>query len=108
MRVAINALFWDRPATGSGQYVLGAPLFQEATLHLENGNTFQIRAPKNSKENLYIQSARLNGRPYTKTYLRHEDIVKGGVIRFEMSSQPNRKWGCLPKEAPYSMSNETR
>jgi predicted alpha-1,2-mannosidase len=103
-----SALGFYPVCPGSGQYVLGAPLFREAVLHLENGKTFQILAPKNSGENLYIRSARLNGRRYDKTFLRHEDIVKGGKLQFEMSYEPNQKWGCLPEDAPYSMSREAR
>lgn len=93
---------------GSGEYVIGAPLFEEVTMHLQNGKTFTIKAPGNSKENLYIQSAKLNGRGYSKTYLRHEDLVKGGQVEFRMGSKPNKRWGSDPADAPYSMSNELK
>lgn len=93
---------------GAGQYVLGAPLFQEATLHLQNGKTFTIQAPDNSDKNLYIRSARLNGRNYTKTYLPHDIITKGGTIRFEMDAEPNTQRGTAPEDAPYSMSAELK
>ena len=63
-------------------------------------------APKNSKENLYIQSAKLNGRGYSRTYLSGEDIVSGGKVEFKMGSKPNKKWGTSPADAPYSMSRE--
>jgi putative alpha-1,2-mannosidase len=75
---------------------------------LQNGKTFTIQAPKNSAENLYIQSAKLNGRKYTKTYLHHEDIIKGGKITFKMDDKPNKQWGTSPDDAPYSMSNENQ
>jgi predicted alpha-1,2-mannosidase len=103
-----SALGFYPVCPGSGQYVLGVPLFREATLHLENGKTFEIRAAENSKDNLYIQSARLNGRKITRTYLLHEDIVKGGKIELDMGDKPNIKWGTSPADAPYSMSNETK
>ncbi|MBM4104241.1 MAG: glycoside hydrolase family 92 protein [Planctomycetes bacterium] len=92
---------------GSGEYVLGAPLFQDATLHLQNGKTFRVLAPENSKKNLYIQSAKLNRRTYNKTHLRHDDILKGGEISFVMSSEPNKNWAAAPEDAPYSMSRDT-
>ncbi|AQT69116.1 putative alpha-1,2-mannosidase [Anaerohalosphaera lusitana] len=101
-----SALGFYPVCPGSGEYVLGAPLFKEATLHLENGNTFTIRAPENSKDNLYIRSARLNGSDYTKTYFRHADILKGGVAEFKMTDKPYKNWGTDPQDAPYSMSRE--
>lgn len=93
---------------GAGEYVIGAPLFQKVTLKLENGKTFEIQAPQNSKENLYIQSAAFNGKPYTKTFLRHDAILAGGTVRFEMGPQPNTRWGTAPEDAPYSMSLENK
>ncbi|MEN6306806.1 MAG: GH92 family glycosyl hydrolase [Anaerohalosphaeraceae bacterium] len=93
---------------GADEYVIGAPLFQKITLKLENGKTFEIQAPQNSKENLYIQSAVFNGKPYTKTYLRHGAIQAGGTVRFEMGPQPNTQWGTAPEDAPYSMSLENK
>jgi len=93
---------------GAGEYVIGAPLFQKITLKLQNGKTFEIQAPQNSKENLYIQSAAFNGKPYTKTFLRHDAILAGGTVRFEMGPQPNTLWGTAPEDAPYSMSMENK
>ena len=94
------------PVSHTGEYVIGGPLFKKATLHLENGNTFEIHAPENSRNNLYIQSARLNGRPTTKTYITHEQIQNGGVLRFEMGPEPNKVWGIAADDQPYSMSRE--
>jgi len=93
---------------GAGEYVIGAPLFQKITLKLENGKTFEIQAPQNSKDNLYIQSAAFNGKPYTRTFLRHDAILAGGTVRFEMGPQPNTQWGTAPEDAPYSMSLENQ
>ena len=103
-----SALGFYPVCPGAGQYVIGAPLFKEATLYLQNGKMFKILASKNSKKNLYIQSAKLNSREYTKTYLSHEDVVNGGKIEFEMASEPNKKWGTSPEDAPYSMSQEKK
>ncbi len=89
---------------GTSEYVLGSPLFKQATLHLENGKAFVIKAKNNSPKNIYVQAANLNGKPRTKTYLRHEDILKGGNLSLEMSDKPHTKWGTAPDDAPYSMS----
>ncbi|MBN2130878.1 MAG: glycoside hydrolase family 92 protein, partial [Sedimentisphaerales bacterium] len=101
-----SALGFYPVCPGSGEYVIGAPLFKEATLHLQNGKTFVIQAPDNSNEARYIQSAQLNGRDHTRTYVRHEEILQGGILRFEMGSEPNKAWGASPQDAPYSMSQE--
>ncbi|HPO70846.1 MAG TPA: glycoside hydrolase family 92 protein, partial [Anaerohalosphaeraceae bacterium] len=101
-----SALGFYPVCPGSGQYVLGAPLFKNAVLHLPNGKIFEISAPKNSAENLYIQSAKLNGRTYTKTYLQHHDIIKGGKLQIAMGDKPNPNWGSGPDDVPYSMSSE--
>ncbi len=89
---------------GASEYVQGSPLFDKITLHLENGKTFVVTAKNNSEENLYIQSAKLNRRRYSKTYLRHEDIMKGGRIDYVMGSRPNTKRGTALKDAPFSMT----
>ena len=103
-----SALGFYPVCPGTGEYVIGAPLFKEAVLHLQNGETFTIKAPENSNENIYIQSAKRNGRKYTKTFLRHDDILKGGKVEFKMTSEPNKKWGTGPDDVPYSMSNESK
>ena len=55
--------------------------------------TFTIIANNNSKENMYIQSASLNGKAYSKSWLSHEDLMNGGELVFEMGSEPNKNWG---------------
>ena len=92
------------PATD--QYVVGAPLFKKALLHLENSRTVEISAPSNSEKNRYIDRATLNGKCYTKNYFSHDDLLQGAEIRFEMTSQPNLKRGTAPEDRPYSMSRE--
>ncbi len=86
---------------GTETYVIGSPVFDKITLNLENGNKFEIEAKNNSKENVYIQSAQLNGEPYSKTYLSNEDIMKGGKIIFEMDSKPNKEWGANKTDRPH-------
>ena len=72
----------------SGKYEIGTPLFPEMQLHLTNGKTFTVLAPNVNKKNIYIQSTKVNGHPYDKTYITHEQIMSGATIEFEMGSTP--------------------
>ena len=101
-----SALGFYPVCPGSDQYVAGAPLFKRATLHLENGNDFTIEAPGNSRENMYIRSASLNGKEYTHTYYRHCDLLQGGTLRLDMSPTPDKARGTSPADRPYSFSLE--
>lgn len=93
-------------APGQSIYAIGSPLFPRATIRLENGKTFVIKANGVSSENMYIQSAKLNGKSYTKSYLKHEDIMNGGELEFEMGPQPNEQWGTAKTDRPYSENGE--
>lgn len=68
----------------SGQYVFGAPQMPKFVLHLPDGKTFTIIAEGLSAEHKYIDSIVLNGKPYTKNYISHEDILKGGTLVYTM------------------------
>ena len=91
----------------SGQYVIGTPLFEEASLELENGRNFKVIAQGNSPENCYIQSARLNGKDFDKTYITHQQIMEGGTLEFVMGSEPNPNWGSSADSVPFSLSAES-
>ena len=69
-------------------------------IHLPAGRTFTIEARNLSPENMYIQSATLDGAPYGRAYLRHGDIVKGGTLVFEMGPRPNTAWASAREDAP--------
>ena len=69
-------------------YMIGSPVFPKLTINLENGKDFTIIAENASSENIYIQSATLNGKPYNETFIKHEDIINGGELRFVMGSKP--------------------
>ena len=101
-----SALGFYPVCPGTDEYVLGAPLFKKATLHFENGNNLVIDAPDNSKENLYIESLRMNGKESSRNYLKHDDLLKGGILKFKMGSQPNLNRGISEEDAPYSFSKE--
>jgi predicted alpha-1,2-mannosidase len=92
---------------GSNEYVLGSPLFKKITLDLGKGNKFAIESPNNTPSNLYIESALLNGSPYNKNFINHFDIQKGGVLKFNMSSLPNKKRGVSQDAFPFSISKPT-
>ncbi|MCX6326574.1 MAG: GH92 family glycosyl hydrolase [Bacteroidia bacterium] len=89
---------------GSGEYVIGSPLFEEVTLTLENGKIFTVKALNNSAGNVYIQSAILNGKPFERTFIRHDEIFMGGVLEFTMGALPNKTWGTAYPKRPYSMT----
>lgn len=88
---------------GSGEYVLTAPLFPEASIQLHNGKALQIKANE-PKKNTYIKSVKFNGQAVDKTFIMHEILMQGGVLEFELDSQPNKNWGVKTEERPYSMS----
>ena len=90
------------PATD--QYIMGAPLFKKAVIHLENGKTFEISAPENSAENFYIDDMKLNGKRYTRNYITHGDLMRGGRMDLDMSAEPNTRRGIGDKDRPYSFS----
>lgn len=90
----------------SDQYVIGAPLFKKVTIQLENGKSIIINASENSDQNRYIKGLKINGKNYTKNWLSHSELMKGGTLDFEMSSMPNNKRGINKEDFPYSLSNE--
>ncbi len=73
-------------------YAFGTPIFPEAKINLENGKTFTIRAKNVSDKNVYIKSAKLNGKDHKKSFFAHEDLMNGGVLEFEMTDAPNKDW----------------
>jgi hypothetical protein len=77
---------------GSNQYIIGSPLFDKATIHLEDGKLFTVEAKNNSLENKYIKNVQLNNKAYPYSYLKHSDIVNGGNLVFEMTDRPTN-WG---------------
>ena len=87
---------------GAPVYAIGTPLFPELRFNLENRKSFVIKANGVSPKNFYIQSARLNGKPYRKSYLLHKDLMAGGELVFEMGPRPNYLWGSGPADAPVS------
>lgn len=98
--LVMSAMGFYPVTPGDATYTIGTPWFPKVTINLENGKTFQIIAPKVSKQNFYIQSAKLNGKKYTKGYITHTDIANGGTIEFDMGAKPNTKWAVADSDIP--------
>jgi putative alpha-1,2-mannosidase len=89
-------------------YEITAPVFDEITIHLDpkfySGKTFRIVTENNAPENVYIQSAKLNGEPLENCWFYHKDFAKGGTLELVLGPKPNKSWGI--KELPPSVSPE--
>lgn len=87
----------DGGAATEPTYEITSPVFDKVEIELNNdyypGKTFTIIAHNNSDRNMYIQSARLNGKPLDKYYFSHADFIKGGTLELEMGPTPNKAWG---------------
>ena len=103
-----SALGFYPVCPGSGQYVLGAPLFRKAVIHLENGANVTINAPENGMTNCYIDELKIDGKKYGKNYLEHDKMIQGVRMDYRMSAQPNMKRGAMDSDIPYSFSLEKK
>ncbi len=90
-------LYQVEPA--GGRFIIGSPIVDEAVLNVGRSRTFTVRAINNSHENIFVQSARLNGKEYTKSYIDYADIASGGVLELQMGSQPS-EWGTAEEDCP--------
>lgn len=79
----------------SGNYVLGSPLFDKATIRLPEGKSFSVDVKNNSPENIYIQQIVLNGKVHSKSTINHQEIIKGGLLKIVMGKSPNRNFGLV-------------
>jgi putative alpha-1,2-mannosidase len=98
----LSAMAFYPVTPGTPVYAIGTPLFDEAPIRLADGMRFRVRAAGASGGRFYIQSARLNGKPLTRTWIAHQEIAAGGELVFQMGTQPNRSWGSKPEDAPPS------
>jgi predicted alpha-1,2-mannosidase len=101
-----SALGFYPVCPASDQYIMGSPLFEHATIHLENGNSVTIEANGNNRENIYIGNMQLNGREHTQNYVTHGSLMNGTKIEMQMSPTPNTSRGTAESDAPYSFSRE--
>lgn len=103
-----SALGFYPVCPGSGQYLIGSPLFDKVTLNLDNGKKVVIEAKNNRKENRYISSMSINGKEYTKNFLEYNLLKNGADINIIMSDSPNTNRGIKNEDVPYSFSNERK
>ena len=100
----LSAIGFHPVSPVDGIYIIGSPLFDEVTLKLDShyyhGGTFTVKARNNSAQNMYVQSATLNGKPLNRAWLRHSEVVAGGVLELVMGPVPNERWGSAPDELP--------
>ena len=92
-------------APGSSEYILGRPFLPKAALNLPNGKRFTIVADALDDAHPYVGAVTLNGQPLNRAFIRHEELLAGGELRFTMQTQPNREWPGEGAEQPYSMSS---
>ncbi|MFH2096193.1 MAG: GH92 family glycosyl hydrolase [Bacteroidota bacterium] len=102
----LSAMGFYPVTPGSTTYVIGTPLFPEASINLDDGKVFRIKANKLSSGNYYIQSAKLNGKEYKKGYIDHSDIISGGELEFVMGPKPNENWASADDDVPVSIIND--
>ncbi|ACT95943.1 GH92 family glycosyl hydrolase [Dyadobacter fermentans] len=91
-------------APGTDQYVLGSPVFEEMSVETGKNRRFTVTAKGVSDNARYIQSATLNGKPFTRTYLTHGELLKGGSLVLQMAEEPNKQWGAQATDRPFSLS----
>lgn len=94
---ALSAMGLYQVCPGDPVYQISSPIFDKVTIQLDrkiySGKEFVIKTKNLSKENYYIQSATLNGKPLNRSWISHEEIVKGGELVFVMGKEPNKNWG---------------
>lgn len=99
-----SALGFYPVTVGSNEYAIGSPLFDSATINMDNGKKITVTANNNNKQNVYVQSVTLNGEAHTKNYFTHEELANGAEIVFEMGSEPNTAWGSGEDDVPTSIT----
>lgn len=102
----LSAMGFYPVCPGTPEYVIGSPIFDKVILHLENGKDFTVKANNVSAVNKYIQSVKMNGVEYTKSWFTHNDILNGSELSFEMGSTPNKSWGVAREDRPRSEKYE--
>lgn len=82
--------------TGTGLYAIGSPFFEKTAIFLQDGRKFSVIAKGCSKKNKYIRSARLNGKDFNRCWIKHAEIMAGGVLELVMDEKPNKAWAADP------------
>ncbi|MEO5866677.1 MAG: GH92 family glycosyl hydrolase [Sphingomonas sp.] len=102
--LVFTALGFYPVTPGSGEYAIGRPFVDAATLNLPGGKHFRIVADGLCEANRYVGRVTLNGKPLERSFIRHSEIMAGGELRFTMQPMPNKTWATAPAARPYSMT----
>lgn len=87
---------------GLPMYVIGSPVFEEAALNLSNGKTFKVVCRNYSPDHKFIQSAKLNGQEWNRSWIGHDEVMNGGVLELVMGKRPNKQWASDDSAIPPS------
>ncbi len=98
----LSSLGFYQVNPANGVFVLGSPLFDQATIALESNKSFTVKAVNQGKDNIYIQKATLNGSPISRSYITYDEIMAGGELQLEMGNTPNKQFGYEINDRPYS------
>jgi len=104
----LSALGFYPVTPGSGEYAIGTPVFDEATINLENGKKFIIRAKRKNRNSFYVSATSLNGKPSTKSFLSHNAIMQGGSFEFSLTDAPGKSWGTATLDIPATSITENK
>jgi hypothetical protein len=100
----LSAMGLYQVTPGNPVYTFGSPIFDKATIHLDNGKDFVIQTRNNSASNIYVSGAKLNGADWTANRITHETLLNGGTLIFEMSDKPT-SWGASEADRPVSVTD---
>ena len=100
--VVFSSLGFYPVCPGLPVYVIGSPIFENATIQLGNGKAFTVKCRNYSPKNKFIESAKLNGIEWNKSWIHHDELMKGGELEFIMSEKPNKKWASEESSIPPS------
>ncbi len=89
-------------APGSNQYVLGRPFVESAVLHLPNGRSFTVNSENMSETRGFIKDVLLNGVSLDRSFITHEEVMKGGELKFIFSAEKDAAWSHHKLRQPYS------
>ncbi|HZI00224.1 MAG TPA: GH92 family glycosyl hydrolase, partial [Flavisolibacter sp.] len=87
----------------NGEYIIGTPLFDEVIINMENGKSFAVKATRNKPGAFFVQQVQLNGKSLQRSFLLHQEILKGGTLSFLLSGEPDRNWGVAEQHKPKSV-----
>ena len=98
----LSSLGFYQVNPASGCFVFGSPLFDKASFTLPAGKRFTLSVHKTGITNIYIQSVRLNGKPYSRSFITYKEIMTGGKLEFVMGDTPNKDFGAKLQDRPQS------